>query len=42
MIEKTFSETLLPEKEDFDSHLNIKNDNDADYKHAKRVCKYLR
>ena len=33
-----FNETLLPEKEDFYSHLNMENITDADYTHA-RVCK---
>ena len=33
-----FDETSLPEKEDFCSHLNIKDINDAEYTHAKRVC----
>ena len=34
-----FNETSLPEKEDFYSHLNIEDIIDADYLHAKRVCK---
>ena len=34
-----FNETLLPEKEDFYSHLNIEDITDADYTHSKRVCK---
>ena len=34
-----FSETLLPEKEDFYSHLNMEDITDADYVHAKRFCK---
>ena len=34
-----FNETLLPEKEDFYSHLNMEDITDADYAHAKRVCK---
>ena len=34
-----FSETLLPEKEDFCSHLNMEDINDADYVHAKSVSK---
>ena len=34
-----FNETLLPEKKDFHSHLNLGNIADADYAHAKRVCK---
>ena len=33
-----FNETLLPEKEDFYSHLNMEDIN-ADYAHAKRVSK---
>ena len=32
----------MPEKEDVYSHLNIGNFTDADYVHAKRVCKYLK
>ena len=34
-----FRETLLSEKEDFCSHLNMEDITDADYAHAKRVCK---
>ena len=34
-----FNETPLPEKEDFYSHLNLEDITDADYAHAKRVCK---
>ena len=34
-----FNETSLLKKEDFYSHLNIKDITDADYKYAKRVCK---
>ena len=34
-----FNETLLPEKEEFCSHLNMEVITDADYKHAKGVCK---
>ena len=34
-----FNEILLPEKEDFCSHLNIEGITDAYYAHAKRVCK---
>ena len=34
-----FKEKLLPEKEDFYSHLNMEDITDADYTHAKRVCK---
>ena len=33
------NETLLPEKEDFYSPLNMKDITDADYAHAKKVCK---
>ena len=34
-----FNETSLPEKENFYSHLNIEDITDADYAHAKRVCR---
>ena len=34
-----FNETSLPEKEDFYNHLNMEGVTDADYAHAKRVCK---
>ena len=34
-----FNETSLPEKEDFYSHSNMEDITDADYAHAKRVCK---
>ena len=34
-----FNETSLPEKEDFYTHLNMGDFIDADYAHAKRVCK---
>ena len=34
-----FNETLLPEKEDFCSHLNMEDTTDADLPHPKRVCK---
>ena len=34
-----FNEATLPEKEEFYSNLNIGNIADADYMHAKRVCK---
>ena len=34
-----FNETSLPEKEDFYSHLNMEDITDADYAHAKGVCK---
>ena len=36
---KKFNEASLPEKEDFYSHLNMEDIIDADYAHAKRVCK---
>ena len=39
MIKKKFNETLLPEKKDFYSHLNMEDITNADYAHAKRVCK---
>ena len=34
-----FSETSLPEKENFDSHLNMEDVTAEDYKHAKKVWK---
>ena len=34
-----FNEKMLPGKEDFYSHLNMEDINDADYTHAERVCK---
>ena len=34
-----FYKILLPEKEDFNSHLNMEDITDADYKHTKRGCK---
>ena len=34
-----FNETSLPEKEECYSNLNMENIIDADYIHAKRVCK---
>ena len=34
-----FNEALLPEKEDFYSHLNMEDITDADYAYAKRICK---
>ena len=34
-----FNETSLPEKEDFYNYLNMEDITDADYVHAKRVCK---
>ena len=36
---KKFSESLLREKEDFYSHLNMEGITNADYAHTKRVCK---
>ena len=33
-----FNETLLPEKEEFYSNLNMEDITDADYIHQKRVC----
>ena len=36
-----FSETSLPDKEDFYSQLYMEDITDADYSHAKRVCKSL-
>ena len=34
-----FSETTLPEREEFYSNLNLEETTDADYMHGKRVCK---
>ena len=34
-----FNETTLPEKDEFYSNLNMEDITDADYMHAKRVCK---
>ena len=34
-----FNETSLPEEEYFYSYLNMEDITDADYAHAKRVCK---
>ena len=34
-----FNETLLLAEEEFYSHLNMEDITDADYAHAKRVCK---
>ena len=33
------NEISLPEKEDFRRHLNVVGITDADYTHAKNVCK---
>ena len=34
-----FNETTLPEKQEFNSNLNMEDIEDADYLHVKRVCK---
>ena len=34
-----FNKTSLPEKDEFYSNLNMEDITDADYTHAKRVCK---
>ena len=34
---ETFNETLLPEKEDCNSHLNMEDITETDYPYAKRV-----
>ena len=39
---KKFNETTLPGKEEFYSNLNMEDTTDADYMHAKRVCKDLK
>ena len=36
------NETLLPEKADFYSHLNLEDITDADYAHAKEFVKILK
>ena len=36
---KKFNETSLSGKEDFYGHLNMEDITDAEYAHAKRVCK---
>ena len=36
-----FNEIKLPEKEEFYGNLNMEDVTDADYIHAKRVCKYF-
>ena len=38
---KKFNEVSLSEKEDFYSHLNMEDITNADYSHAKRVCKHF-
>ena len=40
-FKNTFSE-IFPEKEEFYSNLNMEDITDADYIHAKRVCKDLK
>ena len=37
-----FNESSLPEKEDFHRHPNMDDNADADYVHAKRVCKHFK
>ena len=39
---KKFSETTLPAKEDFYSHLNMEDITDVDYTHAKEFVKNLK
>ena len=39
IIWEKFTEILLPEKEDLYSHLIVEDITDADYAHAKIVCK---
>ena len=36
-----FNKTSVPEKEDFCSRLNTDDITDADFTHAKSVCKYF-
>ena len=36
---KKFSKTSIPEKEGFYGHLSMEDISDADYTHAKKVCK---
>ena len=36
---KKFHEVLLSEKENFYSYLNMEDITDADYTHARKVCK---
>ena len=40
-MKKKFNEASLSEKEDFYSHLNMEDITNADYSHAKRVCKHF-
>ena len=37
-----FNKTMLPEKEEFYSNLNMEDITDADYMHAKRIVKTLK
>ena len=37
--QEIYNEISLSGKEDFYSHLNMEDVNDADYAHAKRICK---
>ena len=37
-----FNEILLPEKEEFNGHLNTEDITDADYAHAERFCKMFK
>ena len=37
-----FSETILPEKDDFYSNLNIQDGKDSDYNHSKKGVKILK
>ena len=39
VIEKNSMKPLLPEKEAFYNHLNMRDITDSDYTHGKRVCK---
>ena len=34
-----FNETSIPEKQHFQSQLNIEDTTDADFRHTKKVCK---
>ena len=34
-----FNAALLPGRENFNSHLNIEDITDAEYAHAKKICK---
>ena len=37
-----FDKASLPEKEDFYSHLNMKDITDTDYAHSKKIVKNLK